>query len=81
MWDLVLRKDRVRRAWVDAGTAVNAFAGIDEVLMGRVTRVNAIDWAHLYAGGIFDPDTRLHNYERHDSFGLQGNNPVKLVDG
>src|SRR5437879_2981433 len=56
---LVLREDRVHRAGVHAGAAVDALVRIDEVHVGVVVGVDAVDGADLHAGGVLHPDAGL----------------------
>src|SRR5438045_2052694 len=62
---LVLREDRVDRTGIDASAAVDALVGIDEVLVGGVVGVDAIDRTDLHAGGVLQVDARLGDYVRH----------------
>ena len=57
--DFVLRVDGIDWARVNARSAVDAFVGIDEVLVGCIVRVDAIHRADLHAGGILESDARL----------------------
>src|SRR5690242_12207815 len=63
--DLVFGKDRVHRAGIDAGAAVDALVRVDVVHVRRVVRVNTVDRANLDAGGVFYVDTRLSDDVSH----------------
>jgi hypothetical protein len=60
--DIVLRKDRLHGAFVDAKTAVNAGVWVDvqllldPVLPFLLRWVNAVDGANLDAGGVLGSD-------------------------
>src|SRR5216683_1824019 len=58
---LVLGEDGVHGARIDAGAAVDALIGIDEIHVRCVVSVNTVDGAYLDARGIFDPYTRLND--------------------
>src|SRR5437660_4337395 len=59
--DLVLGKDGVDRARINARAAVDALIRVDEIHGRGVIGVNTVDGANLDARGIFDPYTRLNN--------------------
>jgi hypothetical protein len=57
---LLLRKDRLHRAGVDAEAAVDALLGMDvELLPVLVLAVDAIDRAHIHARDVLHPDAGL----------------------
>src|SRR3712207_9364665 len=53
------------RADLGADAAVDALLGVDEVLLGLVGRVDAVDRADLDAAVVLDPDARLRDHVRH----------------
>jgi hypothetical protein len=53
---IILEEDRLDRANLGADTTVDAFVRIDEVLVSIVIGMDAVDWADLDAGPIFQSD-------------------------
>ena len=59
--DLVLRKDGVDRAGINARPAVDALVGVDVIHVCRVVRVDAVDRADLDARGVLHIHAGLAN--------------------
>src|SRR5438477_215997 len=72
--DLVLGEDGVDRAGIDAGAAVDALVGVDEVHVGRIVGVDAVDRADLDAGRVLDADAWLGDHVSH-----RGRNVIRRV--
>ena len=61
----ILREDRAHRADRLAGAAVDALIWMDEVLIVRVRRVDAVNRADSDSGLVFHADTGFGNYIGH----------------
>jgi hypothetical protein len=64
---IILEKNGLDRADLCTYTTVNTFIWIDEILIGVIRRVDAIDRTDLDATIVLHADARLGNDIRHDT--------------
>ena len=64
---IVFEEDSLDRANFSAYSTVDAFIGIDEILIGVIRRVDTIDRADLDAAIVLYANAWLGDYIRHDT--------------
>ena len=62
---MILEEDGLDRTDLGADAAVDTLVRVDEVLLGVVSRVDAVDWTDLDTAIVLDANTGLGNDIRH----------------
>src|SRR4029079_8799582 len=75
--DVILEEDGLDRADLGADATVDTLVRVDEVLVGFISRMDAIDWTDLDARGVLRANRRLCDDIGHLSFLLpRGGKPM-----